>query len=90
MAKNTKTLGGFFMTSFIALYRGETISSASLIAVSADAGLVSDVSTRLLGAKPAEEGDPVLVSIERGRRAALRLIKREAVDGMGDLDVRTI
>jgi hypothetical protein len=65
------------MTTFLALYRGKTIGEAKMVAVSADPTLVALVSTRLLEA-PKEEEDPVVTQLERGRRAALRLIKREA------------
>jgi hypothetical protein len=68
------------MTTFVAIYRGQTISSARLIALSADPALVSDVSTRLLQERSAEIADPVIQSVERGRTAALRLIKRESRD----------
>ena len=67
------------MTTFVALYRGETVASAKLVAVTADPGLVADVSSRLLEGPPAPmQGDPVLAGLERGRRAALRLIRKEA------------
>jgi hypothetical protein len=69
------------VSTFIALYRGDTVSEAKLVAVSADPGTVADFACRLLGepAPPqAADNDPVLASIERGRRRALRLIAREA------------
>jgi hypothetical protein len=36
------------MTSFVAVYRGQTVGEAKLIAVSADPNLVAEVSSRLL------------------------------------------
>lgn len=65
-------------TSFVAVYRGDSIASARLIAVSADPVLVSEVTGRILQEHPRAESDPVVATLERGRRAALRLIKREA------------
>jgi hypothetical protein len=70
-------------TSFVALYRGESVSSAQLVAVSADPGLVADVSRRLLRVPPAHDQDPVFSNLERGRRAALRLIQRESAGVAG-------
>jgi len=67
------------MTTFLALYRGKTVAEAQMVAVSADPGLVALVAARLLDMPPADDtADPVVITLERGRRAALRLIKREA------------
>ncbi len=68
------------MTTFIALYRGQTVSDARLVAVSADPRLVGAVAAELLQQKQAEQGgdDAVLASLARGRRGALRVIAREA------------
>ena len=72
-------------TSFIAVYRGESVSAARLIAVSADPGLVADVSSRILQADPGdEETDPVIGPIDRARRRALRLVHREASGAQGE------
>lgn len=60
------------MKSFIALYRGPTVSEARLVSASGDAALVAYVATRLLE-MPSEEDD-VLAPIEAGRRQALRLV----------------
>jgi hypothetical protein len=65
-------------TSFVAIYRGPTISAARLIAVSADPSLVAEVCDRLLTSPPPDDPDSITAGIERGRRAALRLIHREA------------
>ena len=67
-------------TSFVALYRGESIAAAHLVAVSADPALVSQVTVRLLEAAPGGDDDPAVRKLERGRRSALRLICREAAD----------
>jgi hypothetical protein len=46
------------MTSFIALYRGETVSGARLVAVSADPQLVQEFGARLVADGPESDEDP--------------------------------
>ena len=65
------------MTSFIAIYRGQTVGDAKLIAVSADTALVADVSKQIL-ARGFTKDDRIISELENGRRAALRLIEQEA------------
>lgn len=65
------------MATFVAVYRGETIAGARLIALSADSTLVADVSARILQEHPDKDPDPVVACVEQGRKAALRMIKRE-------------
>jgi len=65
------------MTTFLAVYRGMTVAEAKMIAVTADPNLVSMVATHLLEDEQ-QEADPVVTAIDLGRRAALRLIHREA------------
>ena len=68
------------MSSFLALYRGRTVGEAQLVAVTTDPGVVAAFATCLLSATPEEDDvadDPVLASIEHGRRQALRLIANE-------------
>ncbi len=72
------------MTSFLALYRGESIAGAKIVAVTAEPGLVRDFAGRLLDGPadgPADEmhPDPVLEELEQGRRRALRLVKSGTV-----------
>lgn len=64
------------MTSFLALYRGESIAAAKMVAVTADPELVRGFATRML-AEPKEEPDSVLVELEKGRRRALELVRSE-------------
>ena len=71
------------MTTFIAVYRGESVATARLIAVSADPELVSQVVSGIL-LKRADEDDPVVDTLESGRRGALQLIKRQAYEQTGD------
>ena len=66
------------MTRFLALYRGKTIAEAKIVAVTADPTLVSAVATHLLDTHEPQDADPVITTLERGRRGALRLIKQES------------
>jgi len=68
------------MPSFLVLYRGENIPEARVVAVSADPTTVAEFADRLLHRPPdtKDPPDPVLLSIERGRRQALRRIAEEA------------
>lgn len=43
------------MTTFIALYRGETVSAAQLVAVTAEPGLVRDFAARMIRDDPKPE-----------------------------------
>jgi hypothetical protein len=63
------------LTTFLALYHGDSVSSAKLLALTANHDLVRDFVARLLD-KPEEEcnPDPVLEELERGRRRALQLV----------------
>jgi hypothetical protein len=64
-------------SSFLALYRGETVSSAKLVAVSADPRLVRGFASSLLDAHEERDLDPVLEELEDGRRRALHLVRDE-------------
>ena len=66
------------MASFIALYHGDTISSAALVATTADPELVRDFAERMLSISEGEEPDAILRELELGRRRALRLVRIEA------------
>jgi hypothetical protein len=68
------------VTTFVAVYRGQTIAEAKLIAVSADPCLVAEVSSRILQAHVDESRDPVIARVDRGKNEALRLIKQEATE----------
>ena len=62
------------MATFLALYRGDTVSSAKLIAVEMDRALVREFAARMLDGEP-EETDPVGCEIEHGKRRALELVR---------------
>ena len=64
-------------TTFLALYRGESIGGSKLLALTADPKVVRDFAARIL-AEPDQEVDPIIEELERGRRGALRLVRREA------------
>ena len=68
------------MTSFIALYRGDNIRDAKMVAVTGDPKVVAHVVAQLLAdpQQQPENDDPALHALESGRRHALRLIKCEA------------
>ena len=71
-------IGGIAMNTFVAIYRGRTIAEARLVALSADPQLVAEVSARILHERQTgEDSDPIIGQLERGRKAALRLIQRE-------------
>jgi len=59
--------------AFVAIYTGDTIATARLIAASADPSLVQYVATRLLD-HGSESDDPATAAVDLGRRNALRLI----------------
>lgn len=60
------------------LYRGESISAAKLLALTADPQLVSDFAARMLEESDEREQDSVMRELERGRRRALHLVQGEA------------
>lgn len=62
------------MTTFIALYRGQTINSAKVIAVATDSELVSLVASKMLQTPETDSSDPVVSAMDAGRRQALRLV----------------
>ena len=61
--------------TFLALYRGESVSTAKLLAVTAEPEMVRDFASRLLKEPEAEE-DVVSLELARGRRRALELVQR--------------
>ena len=61
--------------SFLALYRGQTIGAAEMVAVTAEPEVVRDFAARLLDRSEQPEPDAVLRELERGRRVALRLVR---------------
>src|SRR5262245_48248449 len=67
------------MVSFITLYRGASIATAELIAVSTDPDLVAYVAGALLRERQAVPSrDPAASALARGRRRALRVVRTEA------------
>lgn len=71
------------MVTFIALYRGDSVASAKLLALTADPQLVRKFAGRMLDAPGEGESDAVLAEVEQGRRQALRLVRREAESRSG-------
>lgn len=66
------------MTTFLALYRGESVGSSKLIALTADAAVVADFAGQMLAEPEDPEPDVVLQELEQGRRRALQLVRSEA------------
>jgi hypothetical protein len=66
------------LTSFIALYRGETIGSARLVTATTDFEIVRDFADRMLSVPEGQEPDAVLRELELGRRRALHLVRDDA------------
>lgn len=66
------------MTTFLAIYRGKTISDARLVGVSINPQLVQLVAQRMTedeGASEVNNGqDPVLASLKEGQARALKAI----------------
>jgi hypothetical protein len=60
-------------TTFLALYRGESVNAAKLIALTAQPALVRELAARML-TESEDEADPVTAELERGRRRALQVI----------------
>jgi hypothetical protein len=63
------------LTTFLALYRGESVSAAKLLALSAEPKLVREFAEQLLAGPQKQETDPVIAELEGGRRRALELVK---------------
>jgi hypothetical protein len=61
------------VTSFIALYRGETVCGARIVALSADPQLVRDFAARLLESSPERYEEPE--SVDSDERRTMRVVK---------------
>lgn len=60
----------------MALYRGDSVSDAKLLALTAEPELVREFTSRLLSESEIEQ-DPILRELECGRRRALQLVRDE-------------
>ena len=65
------------MTTFLALYHGNTVNASEILALTADRRIVEDFAARLLGKPPEPSSDPVVSNIEEGRRRALEVVRDE-------------
>lgn len=70
------------MPSFIALYRGQTVAKAELVAVTADPEIVRRFAAEMLDEEADVDGDPVKTAVRDGRRRALELV-RDGADSEG-------
>jgi hypothetical protein len=68
---------GVLLTTFLALYHGNTVNSSELLALTADRRIVEDFAARLLGQPSEPPKSPVVVPIEEGRRKALEVVRDE-------------
>lgn len=68
------------MTSFLALYRGDSVATADLITLTADPEVVRDFADRMLSNPPPRTGDPARDAIRGGRVRALELVRDDADD----------
>ena len=59
------------MQTFVALYRGRSIRTAKLVAVTVDQVIVHHVAQHLLAAPEPQEDDPILDALEQGEKRAL-------------------
>jgi HEAT repeat protein len=66
------------MTTFLALYRGNSVSAAKLLALTAEPELVRHFAARMLAEPGEQEPDPVLQQLEEGQRGALRQVQSGA------------
>ena len=73
------------MVTFIALYRGESVAHAEVLAVTADPEIIAEFAARLLRQPPNLGPDPVLAHKRRAARRALRTVRAEAADAAGVL-----
>jgi hypothetical protein len=65
------------MQTFIALYRGRSIRTATLVAVSLDARVARMVADHLLHDAVESSGDPILNALAQGEARALRCIAQD-------------
>jgi len=68
------------MLSYVGVYRGKSVGSAHLVAVSSDPVIVADVSERMLSQADdcsEAEPDPIVRRLKDGRREALKALLRE-------------
>ena len=56
-------------------------AEAKMVAVTVDSTLVAAVATHLSDTHEPQDADPVITTLARGRRAALRLICKESAHG---------
>ncbi len=67
------------MLSFLALYRGNTLRDAEVMALSSAPEIIREFAERLL-AEPleGEERDPILRAAQEAKRGVLQLVRQEA------------
>lgn len=66
------------MVSFLALYRGDSVGTAELVAVSTDPDLVARFADEFLQRKSNPSADPIVGVIRDAERRALEQVRDEA------------
>lgn len=66
------------MRNYLALYRGNRLAAAKIVAVCVDPSIVGDFAERLLSEPEEQEPDAVIRELDQGRRRALRLVSGAA------------
>lgn len=66
------------MVSFLALYRGDSVGTAELVAVSADSEIVRRFADDLLSRDRHASGDEVVSTIREAERRGLEIVRDEA------------
>jgi hypothetical protein len=65
------------LTSFIALYQGDTVASSRILAITADPLLVSDFADRLLDDWQSEPIEHTITPVEEANKRRQRITTRE-------------
>ena len=67
------------MLSFLALYRGNTLRDAEVVAISSAPEIIAEFAERLLAAPlDGVDHDPILRTAGEGKRRVLQLVRQEA------------
>jgi hypothetical protein len=65
------------VTTFIAVYRGDTVAGARIVALTADPEIVRDLAARLLASPPRRHNEPN----SEERRRMIRVVEDEGQEG---------
>ena len=66
------------MLSFLALYRGNSLRDAEVVAISSAPEIIAEFAERLLAQPPdGEERDPILRAAQEAKRTVLEFVRQE-------------